>query len=394
MPTKILLPALSSQMTEATLVTWLKKEGEKVAAGDILAEAKTDKATFKIEAVESGVLSRILIAEGTQNVPVNAPIGLIHEDGEDLSVPKPEEVSTQHLVLLSVGENKKDVYQAIEDLYGEVSLWNPYIEQLASDAGGLSTEGLGSFFTDDETIPTPLAVYGSPEEIRVAKEHVKLFETLGATVEVRMGHYDGCVVLTSVGEDEKALCKALSAMLRKGSSRSLYHQLSRAAKFRVAAHLHRHNRLDQLKRNLANMWAKRKAVNTAPAMLPHHDSLIYCNQYDAERIKEVLEGVGATVEINEVAKATIDKIYSEERDHESSLMACPACDKQVSKLAGKCPHCGHSLSSVFDPKTPHHKILSFLFKCVVVIILLLILWFIVIPVVWWLIKAIFIGNIL
>ena len=58
-PAKILLPAFSSKMTEATLTKWLKKEGAKVAIGDILAEVKTDKATLKIEAVEDGVLSRI-----------------------------------------------------------------------------------------------------------------------------------------------------------------------------------------------------------------------------------------------------------------------------------------------------------------------------------------------
>ncbi len=82
MPTNILMPALSPTMTEGTLARWLKKEGESVAAGDVIAEIETDKATMEVEAVDEGVLGKILVAEGTAGVQVNAPIAILVEDGE------------------------------------------------------------------------------------------------------------------------------------------------------------------------------------------------------------------------------------------------------------------------------------------------------------------------
>ena len=83
MPIEILMPALSPTMTEGNLAKWHVKEGDHVAAGDILAEIETDKATMEIEAVEEGVLGRILVADGTEGVAVNAPIALMLEEGED-----------------------------------------------------------------------------------------------------------------------------------------------------------------------------------------------------------------------------------------------------------------------------------------------------------------------
>ena len=85
MRVKILLPALSPTMTEGTLAKWLKKEGEEINSGDIVAEVETDKATMEIEAIEDGKLGRILIAEVTEAVPINTPIALILEEGEDES---------------------------------------------------------------------------------------------------------------------------------------------------------------------------------------------------------------------------------------------------------------------------------------------------------------------
>jgi pyruvate dehydrogenase E2 component (dihydrolipoamide acetyltransferase) len=82
MPTNILMPALSPTMTEGTLARWLKKEGDTVAAGDVLAEIETDKATMEVEAVDEGILGKILVADGTANVAVNAPIGIMIEAGE------------------------------------------------------------------------------------------------------------------------------------------------------------------------------------------------------------------------------------------------------------------------------------------------------------------------
>src|SRR5580692_1473863 len=82
MATNILMPALSPTMTEGTLSRWLKKEGEAVKAGDVIAEIETDKATMEVEAVDEGVLGRILVADGTTGVKVNEPIAVLVEPGE------------------------------------------------------------------------------------------------------------------------------------------------------------------------------------------------------------------------------------------------------------------------------------------------------------------------
>jgi len=82
MATEILMPALSPTMEEGTLAKWLKKEGDAVKAGDIIAEIETDKATMEFEAVDEGILGKILIAEGEQGVKVNTPIAVLVEEGE------------------------------------------------------------------------------------------------------------------------------------------------------------------------------------------------------------------------------------------------------------------------------------------------------------------------
>jgi pyruvate dehydrogenase E1 component beta subunit len=79
------MPALSPTMTEGKLAKWLKKEGDEVSSGDILAEIETDKATMEVEAVDEGVLGKIMVAEGTDAVPVNQVIAVLLEDGEDAS---------------------------------------------------------------------------------------------------------------------------------------------------------------------------------------------------------------------------------------------------------------------------------------------------------------------
>ncbi len=86
MATNILMPALSPTMTEGTLARWLKKEGESVKAGDVIAEIETDKATMEVEAVDEGILGKILIPDGTANVKVNAPIAVLVEEGESANV--------------------------------------------------------------------------------------------------------------------------------------------------------------------------------------------------------------------------------------------------------------------------------------------------------------------
>jgi pyruvate dehydrogenase E2 component (dihydrolipoyllysine-residue acetyltransferase) len=85
MPIQILMPALSPTMEEGTLAKWLVKEGDEINAGDVIAEIETDKATMEVEAVEEGVLGKILIPGGSENVAINTVIALILEEGEDAS---------------------------------------------------------------------------------------------------------------------------------------------------------------------------------------------------------------------------------------------------------------------------------------------------------------------
>ncbi len=83
MPTNILMPALSPTMEKGNLAKWLKKEGDAIRSGDVIAEIETDKATMEVEAVDEGVLAKIVVPEGTADVPVNDVIGLIAAEGED-----------------------------------------------------------------------------------------------------------------------------------------------------------------------------------------------------------------------------------------------------------------------------------------------------------------------
>jgi len=84
MATDILMPALSPTMTEGKLARWLKNEGDKVSAGDVIAEIETDKATMEVEAADEGILGRILVQEGVEGVAVNTPIAILVEEGEDV----------------------------------------------------------------------------------------------------------------------------------------------------------------------------------------------------------------------------------------------------------------------------------------------------------------------
>jgi pyruvate dehydrogenase E1 component beta subunit len=85
MPIQVLMPALSPTMEKGNLAKWLKREGDPVKSGDVIAEIETDKATMEVEAVDEGTLGKILIPEGTADVAVNTPIAVILSDGEDAS---------------------------------------------------------------------------------------------------------------------------------------------------------------------------------------------------------------------------------------------------------------------------------------------------------------------
>src|SRR5690606_29946353 len=88
MPIEVLMPALSPTMEKGNLAKWLKKEGDAVRSGDVIAEIETDKATMEVEAVDEGTLGKILVPEGTADVAVNTPIAVLLGDGEDASTIK------------------------------------------------------------------------------------------------------------------------------------------------------------------------------------------------------------------------------------------------------------------------------------------------------------------
>src|SRR5205085_4662243 len=83
MPVNILMPALSPTMEKGNLARWLKQEGDNVKAGDVIAEIETDKATMEYESIDDGVLAKIVVPEGTQDVPVNQLIAVLAQEGED-----------------------------------------------------------------------------------------------------------------------------------------------------------------------------------------------------------------------------------------------------------------------------------------------------------------------
>ncbi len=145
MPVQILMPALSPTMTEGNLVKWLKKEGDIVKAGQVLAEIETDKATMEVEAVDEGVLGKILIPEGSESVKVNAIIALLLEEGEDALAlasfaPKdPKETLT--VPVASFEENKTVQIEALstimvtETLSSGRIIASPAAKRLASASG-------------------------------------------------------------------------------------------------------------------------------------------------------------------------------------------------------------------------------------------------------------------
>ena len=118
MATNILMPALSPTMEQGTLAKWLKKEGDAVKSGDVIAEIETDKATMEVEAVDEGTLAKILVPDGTENVAVNTPIAVIAEEGEDVAAAQaptaPVELSEAAATRPATGEGA-----SLETLGGE-----------------------------------------------------------------------------------------------------------------------------------------------------------------------------------------------------------------------------------------------------------------------------------
>ena len=105
----ILMPALSPTMTEGNLARWLKKEGDRVKSGDVIAEIETDKATMEVEAVDEGKLARILVPAGTEGVKVNTPIALIESEGESEKESRPTAPAADHPPLDGEGRAERGV---------------------------------------------------------------------------------------------------------------------------------------------------------------------------------------------------------------------------------------------------------------------------------------------
>ena len=111
MSVNILMPALSPTMEEGTLAKWLVKEGDKIQSGDLIAEIETDKATMEFEAVDEGIIGKLLVSEGSEGVKVNSPIAIILDDGEELKVSETADlvVETEQTKLEAATEELKEI---------------------------------------------------------------------------------------------------------------------------------------------------------------------------------------------------------------------------------------------------------------------------------------------
>lgn len=190
MAIQILMPALSPTMTEGKIARWLKKEGDAVKAGQVIAEIETDKATMEVEAVDEGILGKILIAAGTENVKVNEPIAMLLEEGEKASVlkdapppkaaaPKTQEVKPALSVVPAapkpapVVEDEKEyskyvkltVRDALRDAMAEEMRRDPKIfllgEEVAQYQGAYKvSQGLLQEFGDKRVVDSPITEMG------------------------------------------------------------------------------------------------------------------------------------------------------------------------------------------------------------------------------------------
>jgi len=182
MPTEILMPLLSPTMTEGKIVQWLKKEGDQVKAGDILAEVETDKATMEIEAVEAGIISKILVPANSSNVPINTPIAQLtnslikvppvistHQQAEKST---PRESVPASIVKIPDNPNplltktrKITIREALRDAMAEEMRLNPKVfligEEVAEYQGAYKvSQGLLEEFGPKRVIDTPITEQG------------------------------------------------------------------------------------------------------------------------------------------------------------------------------------------------------------------------------------------
>ena len=179
----VLMPALSPTMTEGTIANWMKTEGDKVVSGDVLCEIETDKATMEVEAVDEGVLGKILIAAGTEGVAVNTPIAVILEEGEGTSAadrfttaptsaPEPEPAAAAPVATTDAAEpeytgstTEMTVREALRDAMAEEMRTDDTVflmgEEVAQYQGAYKvSQGLLEEFGDKRVIDTPITEHG------------------------------------------------------------------------------------------------------------------------------------------------------------------------------------------------------------------------------------------
>lgn len=170
MPVQILMPALSPTMTEGNLVKWHKKEGDVIKAGQVLAEIETDKATMEVEAVDEGILGKIVVPDGTENVQVNQLIGLILEEGEDKSALKDYKVEAPAAPKAAVEEKKPEPVAAAA----------PVVTPSASPAGRVIASPLAKRVAEQSGVNLS-RVQGSGPHGRIIKADVELAMKKGST---------------------------------------------------------------------------------------------------------------------------------------------------------------------------------------------------------------------
>jgi pyruvate dehydrogenase E2 component (dihydrolipoamide acetyltransferase) len=173
MPINILMPALSPTMEKGNLSRWLKKEGDKVKSGDVIAEIETDKATMEVEAVDEGTIAKILVPEGTQDVPVNNIIAVLASDGEDVKAAGAGQASAPPPSPSQAGGGKEaaaSASKAVSAVKSEAAARSAPAPQVSPFPLG-GEGGAAKAASGGETSPSNGArVFSSPLARRLAKE--------------------------------------------------------------------------------------------------------------------------------------------------------------------------------------------------------------------------------
>ncbi len=193
MPIEILMPALSPTMTEGNLAKWIAKEGDVVKAGQVIAEIETDKATMEVEAVDEGIIGKILVAEGAQGVAVNSPIAVLLLDGEDKKIladykPKQAEVKKEEQPAAAATVSASAPAQQIKTLSAAPSFVLPSSVSKApspttnysSTGGKVKASPLAKRIAKEAGIDLSL-VQGTGPHGRIVREDVELAKRSGGT---------------------------------------------------------------------------------------------------------------------------------------------------------------------------------------------------------------------